>query len=355
MGFRQGGMAGFGLRRVLLDQSGAIKGELKRGEHKSLQTDRVVLQPGPDDEIQTVRAMYRWFVEEGLNEADIAGRLNASGQRTDLGRLWTRGTVHEVLTNEKYIGANVYNRVSFKLKQERVVNTPDRWVRKADAFEAIVPQELFYTAQGIIRARARRHSDEDLIARLKALYEQRGYLSGILIDETEGMASSSVYSHRFGSLIRAYTLVGFTPDRDYAYLEINRLLRRLHPDLVRRTEAEIAALGAEIQRDAASDLLRVNDEFSVSIVLARCRSTAAGQRRWTLRLDTSLRPDVTVAVRLNHDNDAPLDYYLLPWIDLGPGRLTLSEVNPAILDGYRFDDLSMLYRMSERASIRRAA
>jgi hypothetical protein len=46
---------------------------------------------------------------------------------------------------------------------------------------------------------------------------------------------------------------------------------------------------------------------------------------------------------------------VLPWIDLGPGRLTLSEVNPAILDGYRFDDLSMLYRMSERASIRRAA
>ena len=355
MGFRQGGMAGFGLRRVLLDQSGATKGELKRGEHKSLQTDRVVLQPGPDEEVLIVRAMYRWFVEEGLNEADIAGRLNAAGQRTDLGRLWTRGTVHEVLTNEKYIGANVYNRVSFKLKQQRVVNTPDRWVRKADAFEAIVPQELFYTAQGIIRARVRRHTDEDLITRLKALYEQRGYLSGILIDETEGMASSSVYSHRFGSLIRAYTLVGFTPDRDYAYLEINRLLRRLHPNLVQRTEAAIAALGAEIQRDGASDLLRVNDEFSVSIVLARCRCTSAGQRRWTLRLDTSLRPDVTVAVRLNHDNDAPLDYYLLPWIDLGPGRLTLSEVNPAILDGYRFDDLSMLYRMSERASIRRAA
>ncbi len=35
------------------------------------------------------------------------------------------------------------------------------------------------------------------------------------------MASSSVYSHRFGSLVRAYTLLGFTPERDYAYLEIN--------------------------------------------------------------------------------------------------------------------------------------
>ena len=55
LGYRQGGPAGFGLRRVLLDQSGALKAELKRGEHKSLQTDRVVLRPGPEDEIEIVQ------------------------------------------------------------------------------------------------------------------------------------------------------------------------------------------------------------------------------------------------------------------------------------------------------------
>ena len=57
LGFRQGGMAGFGLRRVLLDQSGEAKAELKRGEHKSLQTDRVVLRPGPAEEVAAVRKM----------------------------------------------------------------------------------------------------------------------------------------------------------------------------------------------------------------------------------------------------------------------------------------------------------
>ena len=45
LSFRQDGLAGFGLRTVLFDQSGAVKGELKRGEHKSLQTDRVILTP----------------------------------------------------------------------------------------------------------------------------------------------------------------------------------------------------------------------------------------------------------------------------------------------------------------------
>ena len=52
LGFRQGGPAGFGLRRMLVDQAGAIKGELARGEHKSIQTDRVVLVPGPDPEVE---------------------------------------------------------------------------------------------------------------------------------------------------------------------------------------------------------------------------------------------------------------------------------------------------------------
>ena len=47
MGFKQGGTAGFGLRRVLVDQGGQQKAVLKMGEHKSLQTDRVILNPGP--------------------------------------------------------------------------------------------------------------------------------------------------------------------------------------------------------------------------------------------------------------------------------------------------------------------
>src|SRR2546422_3398612 len=45
LGFRQGGPPGYGLRRSLIDQAGTAKGELTRGDHKSIQTDRVVLVP----------------------------------------------------------------------------------------------------------------------------------------------------------------------------------------------------------------------------------------------------------------------------------------------------------------------
>ena len=44
-GYRQGGPAGYGLRRQLIDEHGERKSELKRGEHKSLQTDRVTALP----------------------------------------------------------------------------------------------------------------------------------------------------------------------------------------------------------------------------------------------------------------------------------------------------------------------
>jgi DNA invertase Pin-like site-specific DNA recombinase len=355
LGFRQGGPAGFGLRRVLIDQNGSIKAELNRGEHKSLQTDRVILMPGPEDEVRTVNLMYRWFIDDGLVESEIAGCLNEMAVRTDLDREWTRATVHQVLTNEKYIGNNVYNRISFKLKKLRVENTPDMWIKKEGAFESIVPPDVFYTAQGIVRARAYRYTNEELIERLRCLYQNRGFLSGLIIDETEGMPATSIYTHRFGSLIRAYQIVGFTPDRDYRYLETNKFLRRFHPEIVNQTESQIASLGGIVRRDPATDLLRVNDEFSISLVLARCQIPESGHHHWKVRFDTSLAPDITVAVRLDQTNQAALDYYLLPRLDFGQPRINLAERNPIEFESYRFDSLDYLYGMAERTRLRRAA
>ncbi|MBT7268411.1 MAG: recombinase family protein [Rhodospirillaceae bacterium] len=65
LGYRQGGMAGYGLRRMRVDQNGVPQGILGPGEYKSLQTDRVILVPGPEDEVENVRWMYHEFVEGG--------------------------------------------------------------------------------------------------------------------------------------------------------------------------------------------------------------------------------------------------------------------------------------------------
>jgi DNA invertase Pin-like site-specific DNA recombinase len=351
LGFRQGGPPGYGLRRSLIDQAGTAKCELTRGEHKSIQTDRVVLVPGPPEEVDTVRWMYRSFVKDGKPEGEIATNLNDRGLKTDLERPWTRGTVHQVLINEKYIGNNVWNRGSFKLKKKRVRNSPDMWIRAEGAFEPIVDRSLFEAAQAIIRERSHTLSDEEMLAALQRLLQDRGYLSGLVIDETEHLPSSSAYQSRFGSLLRTYELVGFTPDRDYRYIEINRALRRMHPQIVTSTIAGIEKAGGSVEQDQATDLLTINGEFTASIVVVRSRTTPAGSLRWQIHFDVGLWPDITVAVRMDRPNREALDYYFLPRIDMTAPRLRLAEDNGISLDAYRFDTLEAFFGLAARTEL----
>jgi hypothetical protein len=355
LGFRQGGAAGFGLRRALIDQSGATKGELGRGEQKSIQSDRVVLVPGPIVEVETVRRIYRAFVLERRSETEIAENLNAEKIATDLGRRWTRGTVHQVLINEKYVGNNVWNRVSFKLKKKRILNPPDLLIRADAVFEAIVGRDLFDAAQGIVAARSFRLTNTEMLDSLRALFESEGGLSGIVIDEADGMPSSSAYRSRFGCLLRAYSLIGYAPDRDYCYIEINRALRLLHPRITDEVLSGLRNVGCVVQQDADDDLISVNGEFSISIVIARCCETSAGAYRWRLRLGTGLFPDITIAVRMDACNRAPLDFYLLPSIDMARSKLKLAENNGLALDAYRFDTLDLLYGLAAPVTIAEAA
>jgi DNA invertase Pin-like site-specific DNA recombinase len=212
LGYKQGGAAGFGLRRMLVDQAGQQKQALGIGEQKSIATDRVILVPGPDHEQETVRWMYESFVHHNLTEIEIAAELNRRGVRTDLGRNWTRGTVHQVLTNEKYIGNNVYHKTSCKLKQRHVRIAPEKWIRANGAFSAVVDAELFIKARQIVMTRSVRYTNEELLARLSDILSRHGRISGLLIDEDTAMPSSAVYRLRFGSLVRAYQLVGYTPE-----------------------------------------------------------------------------------------------------------------------------------------------
>ncbi|WP_175153163.1 recombinase family protein [Paraburkholderia ultramafica] len=351
-GFRQGGPAGYGLRRVRVDQSGVVKGELSRGEHKAIQTDRVILIPGPADELAIVRGIYRQFVEEGRSETEIAAALNEAGVLTDRDTLWTRGTVHQILINDKYVGDNVWNRVSFKLKQERVRNPPASWIRADNAFEPIVDRIIFEAARQIILARSYRLTDADMLDALRKLLLRYGYLSGIVIDEALGCPSSSAYTSRFGSLLRTYDLIGYTPARDYRYVEINRRLRELHPEVVSLAERAMAEAGARVERDTVSGLLWVNEEFKVSLALSRCRPTEAGSNRWIIRFDNALRPDITVAVRMELDAKSIRDYYLLPAIDVSSDIVRLGDHNDFGFEAYRYEDLGMLCHLARRVPLK---
>ena len=355
LGYRQGGTPGFGLRRQLVDEHHTAKAILSRGERKSIQTDRVFLVAGPADEVATVREIYRLFLEGGMPERVIASTLNRQEIKTDSGSAWTRGTVHQILTNEKYIGNNVYNRTSFKLKVQHQRNAPENWIRKDGAFTAIVPFEEFLRVQEIIANRSVHLDDARMLELLKQTLERHGALSGLVIDEEDGLPSSSAYRSRFGSLLKAYSLVGFSPKRDYAYLEINRALRRRHPDLITEMTCGIQDAGGWTQRDPDNDLLTINGEFTTSLVIARCKPLPSGSYRWHIRFDASLEPDITVVARMDVTNQSALDYYLFPSIDFSQDRLPTKEDNEFTLDAYRMATLDYFYALTGRVSLKEAA
>jgi len=355
MGFRQGGTAGYGLRRQLIDRNGIPKTQLNRGDRKSFQTDRVILVRGPDEEIAVVREIYERFVRQRQPEWQIAASLNQRGILSDLERPWTRATIHQILTNPKYVGTNVYNRQSFKLKQKRISNPPDMWITREGAFEPIVPAELFVQARAIIHARHRHLTDDELLGRLRSLLTRHGNLSGLLIDESEEMPSSTVYASRFGGLYRAYQLIGWEAKRDFGYVEINRAIKAKHGDLVKFILRQLHAVGAAIRLDSGSGLLTINESFTASLVLARCHETPSRSYRWQFRFDASLLPDITIAARLSPGNLEILDYYLFPRVDVLWQRLRLRPENGVVLDLYRFENLNFFESLARTVNVEEAA
>jgi len=228
-------------------------------------------------------------------------------------------------------------------------------VRCDGAFDGIVSAALFERAREIIAARSQRFNDEQMLLLLRTLFDRAGMLSGMIIDEQDDMPSSTAYRSRFGGLISAYALIGFRPDRDYRYLEINRELRKWRPDVTVQVIARMQGVGAAVQRDPVSDLLTVNGEWTASVAIARCQVTPAGTLRWRVRFDASLSPDITIAVRMDDGNVKARDYYLIPRIDAGAWPQRLSEDNYALIDSYRFASLEILDELAARCSLQEAA
>ena len=145
----------------------------------------------------------------------------------------------------------------------------------------------------------------------------------------------------------AYRLIGYDPEIDYSFIETNRKLRKQHPEIVASVVRQIQELGAVATLDEKTGLLHLNQELRVSIVLCRHITTDAGASRWLVRLDEGLKPDITIAARMDATNEGIRDYYLLPGIDMTWENLRLAEENGVYLDALPVWDAGLLFRHGE--------
>jgi DNA invertase Pin-like site-specific DNA recombinase len=215
LGFRQGGPAGYGLRRQLVGSDGTSKQILKVGERKSIQSDRVRLIPGPRKEREIVREIFHLFTVDRKPEREIVEILNSRGVLSEFGRPWSRCCVHQILINPKYVGSNVYNRLSTKLHKGAVRNPVDAWIRRDAAFKAIVPIAHYAQAQTVMQARCRRLIDDEMLEHLRWLLKRAGMLSAKVINEDKTTPGACTYQKHFTSLSRAYSLIGYKPSWNY--------------------------------------------------------------------------------------------------------------------------------------------
>ncbi len=235
-----------------------------------------------------------------------------------------------------------------KLGGKRVSNPPELWIRKERAFPGIVSVQKFEAAQVITRARQRRFSDDELLAQLRQTYQERGSLSIPIIDESQGTPGwHRVVTNRFGSLRRAYELIGYKPSRDLSFADNRRTQIPLRLEIMRSIESQIAAVGSKVEKVPRSTRLLVNGEFSLAVQLAQAHAVKPlGPLRWCI---VGRRPiDILVVVRLDASGQA-IDYLILPMFNAD--RILLSPRNEAAINGFRFDSLSHLFEITQRAEL----
>ncbi|HEM7910919.1 TPA: recombinase family protein [Citrobacter koseri] len=352
LGYHQGGMAGYGLRRLLVDENGIAKEILGFRKRKSIQTDRVILIPGPKNEIKIVNSIYDLFIDDNMPEFIIAERLNEQNIPAENGTLWTRAKIHQILTNEKNIGNNIYNKTSSKLKSRLVKNPKNEWVRCDKAYKPIISKKKYNKAQEIIQLRSVHLTNEELLEKLKQKLESNGKLSGFIIDEDDTGPSSSVYRTRFGGLLRAYTLIGYKPEHDYSYIQINEALRSFYSGIIEDFKGEILKSNCYIDEYKYSPMLYINDELLISVLITKCTPMKSGKLRWKVRFDNSQKADITIVIRMDSQNISPLDFYIIPKIENEYSKMCMTETNNIRLDLYRFDNLDKLLQIITRMKVR---
>jgi len=209
LGFKQGGIPGYGFRRLLVSENRTPKQLLAHGERKSIGTDRVIFVPGPAFEIEEVREMFRKFTVDRLSLKAIARDLNQRGVPSIKNRRWTHSVVGSMLSHPKYVGCNVFNRTTMRLGTAPVAVPTSDWVICPGAHEEIVDPKTFALAQEIRAGRAVRKTNEQLLKELCSLLEVKGKLSNKIIDESVEMPSSRTFCYRFGGLRAACELIGY--------------------------------------------------------------------------------------------------------------------------------------------------
>ena len=325
LGFKAGGVPGYGLRRMLVSASGIPKQELAFGERKSIATDRVILVPGPPHEVQTVKDIYRMFISDQRSLCAIARKLSSNGVSRPGHSKWDFSAVRRILTHPKYVGCAVFGQVSKKLHTPAVKVPKTEWILRPGAFEPIIDPATFAEAQRVFGGHRRQRTDEELLDDLRRLLASEGRLSFNLIKNSPDLMSPGTYSDRFGSLRNAYKLIGYGYPVRFDAADTRRRTMALREELISQI---VAMFPNDVTRVRPGvhwrSRLRLFNRLTVSVLMVRSALVYKTTRRWMVEPVQRERKFITLIARLDESNSAIVDLHVFPNID-HPRPFQISE------------------------------
>jgi hypothetical protein len=279
LGFWVGSIPGYGLRRMLCSPDSTHKQIMEFHERKNLSTDRVTLVPGPSEEVQTVRKIFR-MVLEGRTLKQIASHLNEQHVEGPRGGNWGFSTVCDIIRNPKYMGTQIWARSTGKLGQRRVRTPENEWVVRTNAFEPIIDEHTFRAAQKLI---TQSKSDQYLLDRLRFLLATAGSLGRWEIRTTPGIPCEQTYVNRFGSLRKAYALVGFERrDLTKTYQTVRRV-QRLRSEVVNSLLSRFPKrVRLQQENRGQRPVLYFSGAPPLLVVVCKSITLRNGKQRWIL-------------------------------------------------------------------------
>lgn len=338
LGFKQGGAAGYALQRELVDEDRRSRGIiLSKGQRKHLQTDRVLVRPGPEQEQRIVAQIFREYVVHRRSQSSIARLLNKEQVPNHRGTPWSDEMIRNILSNEAYIGNSVYNRKSFKLKQVMKKNPPELWVRTTGLYDPIVDMSIFRKAQGLLKEQYVRLSDEHLLKKLREALAVNGKLSVSIMAAMDNMPSPALYAYRFGSLRAAFRRVGYVNlERDFDYLDARE---QSDDELLRQASVlatRIRALGAAALFDAESKVMMIDGRLAISIRMARYYTAPRHAPAWLVHRRSIEPASFILALRLDRETNREVtDYFLLPLDEMAKSVIALTATSRSRFAAFR--------------------
>jgi DNA invertase Pin-like site-specific DNA recombinase len=353
-GFALGGTAPYALKKVLVDANGKrIRGNLV-GDRKVHVGCRMNLAPGPIKEVRVVREIFRRYVEFHESTGQIARHLNESGARTSRGNKWRGPAINQILTEEKYVGTQVYNRYSSKLNAPRTRNPTSEWIRTPDAFPAIVNPEVFARAQERRAKLNGKRSDDELLEMLRGLLKKYGCLTARIILQDKSVPHTTVFAKRFGSLLNAYKLIGYhgrTKNRLWREKFRRRELRDRLMEEIKRS-AEAAMLSVKV--GASTSWFSIGDRLTFSLQFMSRIELSCGAR-WLRchhgRLGKLVKSaNFHILMRVEADGCTIKDCYVVPRDVLNTLPISFQLRNRRAIDHYRLPNLTAaLKQLIDRA------